>query len=546
MSALINSAMSGLSAAQSALNITSVNISNYTVPGYNRQQVLLAQANSTLSGNGWYGNGVRVDGVQRQYDELVSRQLRQASAQNSAANSQFTQISGIDNLMTMDGNDLSDSFQAFFKNVQNVIDSAEDPAARQAMFSGAQSLAGQLRTLQQYLDNLQSATNNQISDSISAINNDARQIAALNKQIGRLSASGEAPNNLLDQRDQLVSDLNNITAVNVSIQDGNMVVSLPNGLSLVNGDQSTEMKAIASAADPTLRVPGYTDKMAGDVELPDKLFTGGSLAGLLKFRSEDLETVKNRLGQISVTFASRMNQVQHQGFDSEGNEGGDFFSVGSPVVFSNSKNTSQATLSASYSDTTALQASDYRVAYSRGQWTVTRLSDNQVITPKVSTDNGTQHLSFDGLDVAVSGSPAEKDSFLLKPVSEATHDFAVAIDDGSQIAAASEPGGASDNRNASAMLALQDEQMVGGRETLTRAYASMVSYVGNKTGSLQSSCTTRQLVVDQLTQRQQSVSGVNLDEEYAMLTQYQQYYIANTKVLQTADTLFNSLMSITN
>lgn len=115
MSALINSAMSGLSAAQSALNITSVNISNYTVPGYNRQQVLLAQANSTLSGNGWYGNGVRVDGVQRQYDELVSRQLRQASAQNSAANSQFTQISGIDNLMTMDGNDLSDSFQAFLK-----------------------------------------------------------------------------------------------------------------------------------------------------------------------------------------------------------------------------------------------------------------------------------------------------------------------------------------------------------------------------------------------------------------------------------------------
>ncbi len=545
MSALINSAMSGLSAAQSALNITSTNISNYTVAGYNRQQVLLTQANSTFSGNAWYGNGVKVDGVQRQYDELINRQLRAASAQNSAASSQYTQLSGIDNLMTMNGNDLSDAFQSFFKNIQNVIDSSEDPSARQAMFSDAQSLAGQLRTMQQYLDNLQSNTNDQISDTISAVNNDTRQIAALNKQIARLSGNGDAPNNLLDQRDQLVSDLNHLTAVNVSMQDGNMVVSLPNGLTLVNGDQTTQMKAMPSAADPTRLVPGYTDKTAGDTELPDKLFTGGSLSGLLKFRSEDLTKVQSQLGQMAVTFATRMNQIQHQGYDSDGNEGSDFFSVGSPVIFGNSKNSSDTSVSAVYSDTSALQASDYRVAYQSGQWTVTRLSDNQTITPQISNDQGQTHLSFDGLDLTVNGSPAEKDSFLVKPLSEAGRDFSVALTSGSQIAAASEPGGASDNRNAKLMLALQDEPMIGGKATLTQAYGSLVSYVGNKTSSLQSSCDTQQLVVDQLTERQQSVSGVNLDEEYSMLTQYQQYYIANTKVLQTADTLFNSLISIT-
>ncbi len=545
MSALINSAMSGLSAAQSALNITSTNISNYTVAGYNRQQVLLTQANSTFSGNAWYGNGVKVDGVQRQYDELINRQLRAASAQNSAASSQYTQLSGIDNLMTMNGNDLSDAFQSFFKNIQNVIDSSEDPSARQAMFSDAQSLAGQLRTMQQYLDNLQSNTNDQISDTISAVNNDTRQIAALNKQIARLSGNGDAPNNLLDQRDQLVSDLNHLTAVNVSMQDGNMVVSLPNGLTLVNGDQTTQMKAMPSAADPTRLVPGYTDKTAGDTELPDKLFTGGSLSGLLKFRSEDLTKVQSQLGQMAVTFATRMNQIQHQGYDSDGNEGSDFFSVGSPVIFGNSKNSSDTSVSAVYSDTSALQASDYRVAYQGGQWTVTRLSDNQTITPQISNDQGQTHLSFDGLDLTVNGSPAEKDSFLVKPLSEAGRDFSVALTSGSQIAAASEPGGASDNRNAKLMLALQDEPMIGGKATLTQAYGSLVSYVGNKTSSLQSSCDTQQLVVDQLTERQQSVSGVNLDEEYSMLTQYQQYYIANTKVLQTADTLFNSLISIT-
>ena len=156
----------------------------------------------------------------------------EASAKNSAANSQFTQISGIDNMLTMDGNDLSDALQQFFKNIQNVVDNAEDPAARQALLSDAKSLAGQIRTFQQYLDNQQASVNNQIKDSVSAINKYTSQIAALNEQIAKLSATGQAPNNLLDQRDQLVSELNNITAVNVSMQDNSMVVSLPNGLTL--------------------------------------------------------------------------------------------------------------------------------------------------------------------------------------------------------------------------------------------------------------------------------------------------------------------------
>jgi len=95
------------------------------------------------------------------------------------------------------------------------------------------------------------------------------------------------------------------------------------------------------------------------------------------------------------------------------------------------------------------------------------------------------------------------------------------------------------------MLALQDSPIVGG-STLTEAYGSLVSFVGNETSSLEGRCQTGQQVVDQLTQRQQSVSGVNLDEEYSLLTQYQQYYIANTRVLQTAGELFDAIINIRN
>ena len=110
--------------------------------------------------------------------------------------------------------------------------------------------------------------------------------------------------------------------------------------------------------------------------------------------------------------------------------------------------------------------------------------------------------------------------------------------------AAAATGGESDNRNAQKLLDLQDANLVNGNATLSQAYASIVSTVGNKTSSLETASTTQESVVNQLTDRQQSVSGVNLDEEYANLTKYQQYYMANAQVLQTASAIFDALMSI--
>jgi flagellar hook-associated protein 1 FlgK len=68
--------------------------------------------------------------------------------------------------------------------------------------------------------------------------------------------------------------------------------------------------------------------------------------------------------------------------------------------------------------------------------------------------------------------------------------------------------------------------------------------VGSTTASLKTSSETQINVVTQLTKQQQSISGVNLDEEYGNLQRYQQYYLANAQVLQTASTLFDALINI--
>ena len=104
--------------------------------------------------------------------------------------------------------------------------------------------------------------------------------------------------------------------------------------------------------------------------------------------------------------------------------------------------------------------------------------------------------------------------------------------------------GESDNRNGQALLNLQNSKIVGGSKSFNDAYAAMVSTIGTKTATLKSSSTTQANVVTQLSNQQQSISGVNLDEEYGNLQLFQQYYLANAQVLQTASTLFDALINI--
>lgn len=542
---MINSAMSGLLAAQAALSNTSNNISNYTVPGYARRTLQLAEAHNTSNGNAYYGNGVNITGVQREFDAFVMSQLRNTSAAYNAARTQHAQISRIDDVLSRSTGGLSSSLQGFFANVQNVVSNASDPAARQSLLSNAQSLVNQFQVTARYFSGLQDNVNSDIASQVNQINTLSSQVAHLNEQISKLSTTGGAkPNDLLDQRDQLLNTLNNLIGVKVSQQDGKYNVSTVSGFSLVTGNSTTQLIAMQSGNDLTRTTVGYVDKQAGKVQLPESLLRQGSLGGVLNFRNEDLDLAQNKLGQLAATFTTRFNAVHREGFDSKDKPAGDFFTIGTPTVQGDTRNTSSATLTAGWNDTSALKASNYTVSYNGTNWTAIRAADNAKIDLTPFTSAGVTTLSVDGLTLTVNGTPNNRDSFLVKPLQNVVSSMSVAITNGSQIGAAKAKGGESDNRNAQKLLALQDARVVNGSSTLFQAYASMLSETGNKTKSLETSATTQKNVLTQLTNRQQAVSGVNLDEEYANLTRYQQYYMANAQVLKTASNLFDALLSI--
>lgn len=544
---LINTAMSGLNAAQVALSTVSNNISNYNVAGYNRQTAILAQNGGMATMSGFIGNGVTVTSVNREYNQFITNQLRGAQSAFGAQNAYYEKISQIDNLLASKTNPLSTNMQDFFTNLQNLVSNAGDDAARQTVLGKANGLVNQFNNTDKFLRDMDNGVNQQISDTAQQINSYGQQIAKLNDEITRLrgSAGGE-PNALLDQRDQLVTELNQLVGVQVTQQDGDAyTVSFANGLTLVQGSNTYQVEAVPSSSDPSRLTIGY-NRGNGASEVPEGQITSGTLSGVLKFRSETLDDVRNQLGQLALAMADSFNQQHRAGFDLNGDAGGDFFSFSGGRVVDNTRNTGDASLSVSYTDTGKVKANDYRVEFDGSNWQVSRLPDNVKVnaTPGTSAD-GKPTLNFDGLEVSIDGNAQAKDSFTVKPVSDVAGNLKVAITDSSKIAAAGkDDSGRGDNENAKKLLDLQTKNLVDGKATLSGAYAGIVSGVGNQTAAAKAIATSQAKIVTQLGAQQQSMSGVNLDEEYGELLRFQQYYMANAQVIQTASSLFDALLNI--
>ncbi|WP_350304299.1 flagellar hook-associated protein FlgK [Photorhabdus viridis] len=541
---LINTAMSGLQAAQIALGTVSNNVTNARVPGYNRQSTVINQNGGTMTSIGFMGNGVTVTSINRQYNEFISNQLSASQAKQGALTTYSQQISQIDNLLADKANSLSNTIDGFFTSLGNIISNAEDDAARTTTIGNAKGLVNQLRNADTFLRNMENNINKGITDTVDVINNHVEQIAKLNGEITRMKGGGSAePNSLLDQRDQLVNQLNRLVGVSVTQQDGGSYnVTFAGGLTLVQGTTAYKVEAVSSNANSSRITLGY-DRGFGDVvEVNEKFINQGELSGTLRARSEVLDNSRNQLNQLALVLGDQFNQVHRSGFDLKGNPGKDFFTFNNPDVISNSKNKGSADFKVEYTDTSAVKASDYHISYDGANWKIQRTSDKADISAKVTGNT----LEFDGLKVEINSTNAQmNDQYTLKAVSGVIGGMEVNVKDASQFAAAgTKDSGASDNVNVKKLAELQSKKLVDGKASFSSAYASMVSTIGNQTNTANVDLKTQSNITKQLYADQQSVSGVNMDEEYGALQGLQQYYLANAQVIQTASTLFNAILDI--
>ncbi len=435
MADFLTNGVSALLAFQKALDVTSQNISNVATPGYSRQSVSLVTNPPEQSGNGWIGTGVNVNTITRSYNEFLAAEVRSSSSTYQRSKEFSANATQVDNMFADSKTGLSATLQSFSSAVQNMANTPASTAPRQVVLSQAQALASQLQSYNGQLTTLGVQLESRLQTTASDISSIAQNIAKLNGQISNAQAlNGQPPNDLLDQRDHLLTQLSADVNINVSQQGGSVNVYIGNGQPLVVGTVAATLGTAPNAYDPT-RNDVVLNSANGSANVTSSM-TGGTLGGMLDFRTQVLDPAQSTLGLISVGIANVVNQQQSAGVDLNGNAGQPMFAVGGVQVQTNANNAGSATLAVTRSTISALTGSNYILQDTAGGWKLSNAATGANV-PLTGAGTSASPFQADGLSIVVSGTATVGDRFAIQPTAGATSGLNVLLTDPAQVAAGS-------------------------------------------------------------------------------------------------------------
>ena len=311
---MLNIGFSGLNAAQIALNVTAQNIANVNTIGYSRQEAMMG----SLSGFGRLDNGmgVEVTGVRRITDDYLVSQHWRSRSSTGASYSFHQYINTTEQLLGSESMNIAKGLDSFFASLSAALDSPETPAQRSQIVSSAGALANRFGQLNESMLTQEKQIDDQLNSTVSQVNSYLKQVAELNTQISEQASKGVNTSVLEDSREQIVRELSTFMEVRVNRQsDGSFSLSLPQGQPLVLAGSSSSLSLAGDSLSLSFGPQSF--------DVP-KLH-GGSLAGVLEYRTTVLRPLRDELNQIAKKLADDFNAKQIGGVDLHGNPGKSLF-----------------------------------------------------------------------------------------------------------------------------------------------------------------------------------------------------------------------------
>ena len=656
---LMNVGVSALNANQQALTTVGHNIANVNTPGYSRQTVYTNALHGQNMGNGFIGKGVQVATVMRNYSALLNRQSNAANAIHAADTSRLQGLMQMQDVFKGGDGSLGAAVTNMMNAFVDVQAAPSDATGRNVVLTRMSELAARFHAASNMLEEQDYSTAQQLRNNALLVNDKASQVARLNNEISRALATGHQPNDLLDARDQVIREINQyVQTTQVAADDGSISLFVGGSQALVLGINSGQLSVEETKEYPgSQRMALYFSQPGGQqLELTAAMVGGGEIAGLLKFRNEDLAEGRNLLGRLAMTIGHELNLQNQRGLTLNGQQGGALFSLPTTSTgygnITGYSNIGPGAATTQVMDASQLKPSEYRLIFEGSPLApvLTRMSDGKVFnatsTPPLTTmADLNAGFEADGLrftvpkattDAAVAGN-----SMLFKPFSTAASEIEALVHNPDELAAASAltaninknntgklqltqlgandftgipaaqdpvrltfdgagqvtyqiydhlsstwsaasapmdytPGqpitingwsitltgtpAAGDTvdvanaldfgeafrlnaGNAGAFLDLRDKKVFDQGTTLSDGFSAAMAVVGTRTQSVQLAKKLSSTVAKNLEMDRTAVSGVNLDEEAARLLQYQQAYQASSKVIQIAQSLFDSVLN---
>lgn len=650
----MNVGVSALIANQQALTTTGHNIANVNSAAYSRQTIATKALVGQNMGTGYVGKGVQVATIMRNYNELLGKQSNAANAASAADAIRYQSLVQMQDVYSGGDSSLGAAINSMMNAFADVEAAPADGTARNVVLTRMSELTARFRAASATLQEMDYATNQQITNNVTLVNNLAGQVASLNTQIARALASGHQPNDLLDARDQIIREINQyVQTTQVDADSGAINLFVGGSQALVLGSSTGQLSVAETAEYPgSGKLSLYFSQPNGErVELTANMVGGGEIAGLLKFNNDDLVTGRNLLGRLALSIGTELNQQNKLGLTLSGNFGTDLFKLTtsttgwSNIAGYDAGNAAQSA-QAAVTDTHALVASDYRIQFNgAGGAQLVRLSDGKLTDLNVDPVTGDINQTVDGLQFTVPGAvtnAAQKgQSILFQPFSKAADEIQPLVHNAADLAVSNavtanitssnagtlqlsslratdltgipaqnapvritfdgagnysyqtydpatsswsaasaaatytsgqaiqingwnitltgtpgsgdsvDVGNAKDlgdgyklnAGNASAFLALRDAAIFDNGTSLSDGFSSAMAVIGTRTQSAKYAAELSETVANNLNADRTAVSGVNLDEEAARLLQYQQAYQASAKIISTAQSLFDSVLS---
>ena len=432
---LLNVGARALLANQVALQTAGHNIANVNTPGYSRQTVVLQTVQGQFTGGGYIGQGVDVQTILRNQSELLTRQSAAAGSTQAADAIRAQRLSQLQEVFSGGTQGLGAAINDMMNAFSDVVSSPTDITARTVVLTRLDETAARMRTASDRINEIEYTVKEQLQSSVTAINSLATQMAAINEQIARATGNGQSPNDLLDQRDQIIRDINQyVQTTQIPADDGTVGLFVAGSQPLVLGSTASSL-----SIDDATTFPGsgqsklfFNRPGATPIELDENVLGGGTVSGLLRFQNTDLSEGRNLLGRMALAIGMTMNDQQNLGLTLDGVPGKDLFALPTSMPgYTNGAGVGTV----SFTGPTQFEASDYEIRFTTGTaGQVVRLSDGKS-TPFTDAAN-LATLQIDGLNfnLTTPGNPGER--MLFKPFSTAANNIQALVYSPRDLAAA--------------------------------------------------------------------------------------------------------------
>lgn len=317
---MINTAFSGLQAAQLGMNVTSMNTANYLTSGYSRQGIMQSAVGPMGEAGISAGNGVQVDSIRRISSQYLVNQMWQTNSKANYYGTGNEYISALEKVIGTDSTSLGTGLDDFVGALSALTQQPESQALRQQLLNQANTLATRFNSMNDFISSQKNSITTQRGAMVDQINTLSGGIADYNKKIVEMEATGGNASVLRDQRDELVKQLSSMADVKVTDDSSGYTVSMSNGQPLVSGKTAGKLSTSTdSNGNTTLSLKFSTSEFSLNPS------TGGQLGALYDYETGTLKQMSDSVQGMAEAVANLFNDQLADGWDLKGNQGKPLF-----------------------------------------------------------------------------------------------------------------------------------------------------------------------------------------------------------------------------